>query len=166
MNEVKIYIAPIGATSESRREREREAVAQLIRRNLGEDVRVDHRPDGSPVAVGYVGEISISHSRDHVVVATHPRLRIGVDVELPRRQLERIRPKFLSETELCESLDDLLHAWTAKEAVYKAAGTVGLSLTEIEVDRVNKTAMARGHGYQLDYQRHGEELICVAVPIL
>lgn len=164
MKDIRVYIAEIDGHSEmSRRERENVTVKTLVSRILGDAVSVDHREDGSPVAVGFEGEISISHSRDYVALATHPRMRIGVDIEQPRVQLERVRSKFVAEEEAYDSLDELLHAWTAKEAVYKAAGQSGLSLTEIVVDIKNGVATARGRSYSISFTRHGEAVIATAV---
>ncbi len=164
MKALRVYIAEIDGSSElSRREREKAAVMSLVCRELGAGVSVGHREDGSPVAVGFDGEISISHSRDYVALATHPQMRIGVDIEQPRAQLERVRSKFVAEEETFESLDELLHAWTAKEAVYKAAGQPGLSLTDIVVDIKREVATARGRSYSISFSRHGEAVIATAI---
>ena len=164
MREVKVYIAEIdGGREMSRRERERGAVNGLVARELGAGVTISHREDGSPVAAGFDGKISISHSKDYVAVATHPRLRIGVDIEQPRIQLERVRSKFVATEEAFDSLDALLHAWTAKEAVYKAAGTPGVSLTEIVVDIKRGVAAARGRNYLISFSRYAEAVVAVAV---
>ena len=166
MRDVRVYTATMEECPEmSRREREKAAVGQLVSRVLGVDVTISHREDGSPVAVGFAGEVSISHSRDYVAVATHPRMRIGVDIEQPRAQLVRVRAKFVADEETFESLDELLHAWTAKEAVYKAAGQRGLSLTEIVVDIARGTATARGRRYSVSFSRYGEAVIATAIGI-
>lgn len=119
----QIFIAPGG----------RQAVSEMIRRHFGEGVRLVHDADGAPRLVGADAEISISHSRQFaaLMVSSEDR-RCGVDIEEPRlEQLSRVRSKFLTPEELAAGVD-LLAAWTAKEAVFKAAGTPGLGMSMID----------------------------------
>lgn len=153
--------------ADSRREAETAAVSRLIKYLFGSDAEHTHRPDGSPVIEGIGSEISVSHSRTHAFVATHPHLRIGVDAEQPRNQLMAVAPKFMSAEELADpqSLDQLLTAWTIKEAVYKAAGTPGLALTDIKLpvrDRMASTA--DGRRFCLFTGRTATHTVTVAVP--
>ncbi len=56
---------------------------------------------------------------------------IGIDLELWRDQIHRVREHFLSAREI-ERYDTpflLLSAWTMKEALYKAASVQGLTLS-------------------------------------
>lgn len=109
-------------------------VARIVREELGENVRVLHQADGSPVLAGSPLNISISHSRHYVALALHPTKRIGVDIEEPRmEQLRRVISKFLSPDELPMWSDRLLEAWTAKEAAFKAAGIQGIGLGSIDL---------------------------------
>ena len=80
--------------------------------------------------------VSLSHGGTHAVAIHHPFLAVGVDIEGPRPQLERIAQKFLHPEELMY-LDGhperewlLRVAWGAKEAVYKAARMKGLAFAE------------------------------------
>lgn len=191
---ITIYITDILSTEDdgcaSQREREREASRRLIRQAFGESAAVRHDPDGAPLLCGiqdpYI--ISISHSsRTCVLAVSRHHTAIGVDIELPRSQLYRIRNKFLSEEE-CEYLsaiendiavsdnpgdcvathdkrmDFLLHCWTAKEAVYKCAHTPGLGLKEIMVSSDFSSAITRGRNYALIYYPIGKnELVCTAL---
>lgn len=110
----------------------RAAVPQLIERLFGAQERVLHDPDGAPMLASGRAQISISHSRNFCAVMVHPALRCGVDIEQPRpEQLARVQIKFLTPREL-DARIDLLTAWTAKEAVFKAAGNPRLSLTAID----------------------------------
>lgn len=118
----QIYIASGG----------RRAVSELIRRRFGEGVRLVHDADGAPRLVGADVEISISHSRQFAALMVSSEGRCGVDIEEPRlEQLARVRTKFMTPAELSSGVD-LLTAWTAKEAVFKAAGTPGLGLSMID----------------------------------
>lgn len=127
----QVFIAPGG----------RQAVNELIRRRFGEEVRPVHDADGAPRLVGADAEISISHSRRFAALMVSFEGRCGVDIEEPRlEQLTRVRAKVLTPAEL-EAGIDLLAAWTAKEAVFKAAGTPGLGLSMI--DTLSEPGFAR-----------------------
>lgn len=194
---ITLYITDILSTEDdgcaSQRERERKASRRLIRQAFGESAAVRHDPDGAPLLSGiqdpYI--ISISHSsRTCVLAVSRHHTAIGVDIELPRNQLYRIRNKFLSEEE-CEYLsaiendiagsnnpgdcvaahdkqmDFLLHCWTAKEAVYKCAHTPGLGLKEIMVSSDFSSAKARGLDYALHYDSlpDGQLICCTVLPL-
>lgn len=110
----------------------RQAVADLISSRLGAEVRVVHDSEGAPQLVGSPLHISISHSRNFAAIMLDPEGRCGIDIEEPRtEQLTRVRSKFLTPAEL-EAGVELLTAWTAKEAVFKAAGTPGLGMSMID----------------------------------
>jgi len=81
------------------------------------------------------GHVSLSHGGHHACAVFHPYVAVGVDVEGPRPQLQRIAGKFLHPEErafLEGSSSDwgLRMAWGAKEAVYKAAKTPGLAFAD------------------------------------
>jgi len=104
------------------------AVGRLVAEVLGPEAVLSHRPDGSPVVEGLDREISVSHCAGMAALAVGGCDRIGVDIELPRATLGRVVHKFLSASEMTEWVadDDLLLAWTIKEALYKAAGVAGV----------------------------------------
>lgn len=81
--------------------------------------------------------ISLSHSYPYVAAACSRNNRVGIDVEKPGRNIEKIAPRFLCASELAKWKDSsnlLTLAWSAKESVYKAVGKPGLSFQrEIEV---------------------------------
>lgn len=121
-----------------------EMARQLYSENGKDDYRqILHFDSGAPYLQGEMTRISISHTERFLVVASlpktpevtlsefSPRAAMGVDAErLSRSQVLKIRSKFLSESELNEiPADDValnIVAWTAKEALYKAALTPGL----------------------------------------
>ncbi|MDE7110390.1 MAG: 4'-phosphopantetheinyl transferase superfamily protein [Muribaculaceae bacterium] len=118
----RIYIAEGG----------RQAIGRLIATHVGENVRLDHDRDGAPLLVGSTLHISISHSRRFAAIMLNEKVRCGIDIEEPRLdQLERVRSKFLTPAELAAEVD-LLSAWTAKEAVFKASATPGLGMSMID----------------------------------
>ena len=99
-----------------------QAVASFL---LGREVAIDHHADGAPLIADYRGWVSISHSRSTVAVAIDPERAIGIDIEERERapRLPKLAPRVLTYTEIAtyNSPEELLRAWTLKEAAYKAA---------------------------------------------
>ncbi|MCH5222288.1 MAG: 4'-phosphopantetheinyl transferase superfamily protein [Muribaculaceae bacterium] len=129
-----LYLTEIDSTcAETRREREEIAIARLVKEAFGDKAERIHSSSGAPV-ISIGGKItadksvSISHSRQHAVLAVAPsNTLIGVDIEEDREQLRRVAPRILSEEELAfySSIPQgFLKAWTLKEALYKAARNV------------------------------------------
>lgn len=124
----KRLIANVKSTS---RQTEIITVHRLLAEMFGSDVTLCHNSDGSPYIENSNINISISHCKGMVAIATHPDLKIGLDIERWRDTLQRVKSKFLSDEEakLYNTPQLLLTAWTIKEAVYKAAGHKGLDLS-------------------------------------
>ncbi|MDE6484729.1 MAG: 4'-phosphopantetheinyl transferase superfamily protein [Duncaniella sp.] len=140
---MKLYVSPLPPlkSGESRAANERNATLALLREIFGNEVLYSHKPSGAPLIISAGKEhlVSISHSASTVAIAVaDAEEALGVDVETYRVQLERVQSRYLSdaESELFTAPVDKLKAWTAKEAVYKAALTPGLSLTEIDCTRI------------------------------
>lgn len=77
--------------------------------------------------------ISISHSYPYIACMLDKQKHCGIDIELPRPQLLRIKRKFLSEQELAQVGEDLkllCQYWSAKEALYKIHGRKSLAFSE------------------------------------
>jgi nicotinamide riboside kinase/phosphopantetheinyl transferase len=109
------------------------------------------------------GYLSLSHGGDWAVAAYHPLLPVGIDVEAPRAQLERVIARVASEREVSEL--DHATVWGAKEAVYKAAGIKGLDWKkEIDV-RSPRTAMCTrsGERYALEAFQMDRDHVVVAI---
>ncbi len=135
---VRLAICALGNVSAPcrRRDRERDAVRCLVGHIFGTGAEYCHNADGSPYIAGSDKFISVSHSREHAVLAVSDTPGLGVDIEQMRlSQLRHVSERFLGRNELPMFADDrhLLWAWCAKEAVYKAAGKPGLSGPEIEL---------------------------------
>lgn len=109
--------------------------------------RIGHFANGAPFLYGETSRISLTHTGRFLAVATmprtpeatlsefSPRTAMGIDAErLDREQVLKIRERFLSPAELeLVAPDDVeanIKAWTAKEALYKAAMTEGLDFRE------------------------------------
>ena len=106
---------------------------------------IGHFRNGAPFLQGETSRISITHTGRFLAIATLPptpetelsgfseRAALGIDAEpADRKQVLNVRSKFLSDEELAMiPADDVranVLAWTAKEAMYKAAMTEGLDL--------------------------------------
>ncbi len=101
---------------------------------FGEPVELRHLPGGQPYVTSHHDvHISVSHTHSLVCVAINAHHRIGIDVETWGTRVLRVRDKFLSAAEqqfvAPGDTDSHLVAWTAKEALYKAHGQAGVSLT-------------------------------------
>jgi len=85
--------------------------------------------------------VSLTHSYPFVGAVFSRKHRIGIDLEKPGRNIEKIAPRFLNanEWEKWQTSSNLLTlAWSAKESVYKAVGKLGLSFQkEIEIEDLN-----------------------------
>lgn len=80
---------------------------------------------GKPHLANDTRHISLSHSHDKLAMIINEREPTGIDIELIRDKVLRIRHKFLSAPELAETGDDvekLLIYWAAKETLYKIYG--------------------------------------------
>ena len=126
----------------------REMAMQIYCENGRDGFReVGHFPNGAPFLFGVPSRISVTHTGHLLAVATlpktpeanlswfTPRTALGIDAEsFDRRQVLKIRERFLSADELAridsDNLEANIIAWTAKEALYKAAMTPGLDFRE------------------------------------
>jgi len=85
---------------------------------------------GKPLLLPHSAHINHSHAGDFALLAHHPNLSVGVDIEQIRPQLLRIYPRFCNSQEQMAlgpnpPLELLLLFWCAKEAMYKAIGEKG-----------------------------------------
>lgn len=128
-------LAAVDGVESVRRRRELLTTWALAEAVFGPGVVIGHDALGAPFIVGCEIHISISHCIDCVVIAANKKCVVGVDAEVWRPQLFRVRERFLTpiETALPMSRESLLQAWTIKEAVYKAAMMPGLSLQDIHL---------------------------------
>lgn len=125
---------PGGLSRHEKRDAEIRAVASLIRRAFGEKETLSHLPSGAPYIEGSGKQISITHGAGYALLAINDSRPIGIDIESPRPTLKRISGRFLGTSEsqtYNASPDTLLDAWTAKEAIFKALGIPGLTITDI-----------------------------------
>jgi 4'-phosphopantetheinyl transferase len=97
----------------------------LIAKLLGNDVKTAYDDKGKPYLIGDTRHISVSHSHDKLAIIVNNKETTGIDIELIRDKVLKIKHKYLSETELIDAGDDvekLLIYWAAKETLYKIYG--------------------------------------------
>lgn len=156
-----------GTARQSRRSRETAAVRRLVDHCFGTDAIYGHTDSGAPTVDG-AAKLSVSHSTSYAALLTGPAGHpLGVDIEQLRpAQLQRVSKRFLSPREftIFRSDEDLLWAWTAKEAVYKAAGIRALSGPEIALERpYGACAFVGGRRYSLSSVRAADFLAVAAI---
>ena len=120
---VHVWVAPTGAESRATAH----ALLLELASTLVSSPSLQHSPNGQPYVEGLA--VSISHSRNLVVVAASLSGPLGVDVEdIHPREVTALAHRWFDPAELqwmSEQPDYLiafLHLWTAKEATGKALG--------------------------------------------
>lgn len=92
---------------------------------IGNDCKIDYNDKGKPFLVNDTRHISVSHSHDKLAIIVNKNEATGIDIELIRDKVLKIKHKFLNETELTDTGNDiekLLIYWAAKETLYKIYG--------------------------------------------
>lgn len=131
IDDVTVYLCAIPGGG-SRRERERMAVNSLVEQ-VFPGCKLCHKSSGAPFIDIPGVHVSVSHSRNYAVLAVSESA-VGIDIEEQRaQQLERVVTRFMSDADL-KACPNLLDAWTAKEAVFKAAGVDDAMLADISFE--------------------------------
>lgn len=109
--------------------RQRLATLALVNQMTGIVLHeIGHDVNGKPLLPKGIGTITISHSKEWVVVGIDKQFRtIGVDIELVQAKLEKVATRFLNPAEWtfietiekAERLRMLTLYWCAKETLYK-----------------------------------------------
>jgi phosphopantetheinyl transferase len=165
----------------TRRHDEKQAVLSLVHALFGELATIGHEGDGSPfiipnqacldpdverVLAGRAPFISISHSRTHAALAVAP-YRVGIDLESYRSALQHVAHRFLSPEEQAVysvSHESLLFAWTAKEALYKAAGIPRIDFATQIILSGEMTAHVIARPFSLFTDTVSHQTITLAIP--
>jgi 4'-phosphopantetheinyl transferase len=109
----------------SKRDIEKKGSLFLLEKLFNKPVKLCYTELGKPYVEGDQGHISISHSHDKLAIIKNKQEATGVDIELIRDKVLKIRDKFLSEKELEETgtnVEKLIVYWATKEALYKLFG--------------------------------------------
>lgn len=100
------------------RQREYLSVRALLFMMTGrEDLRIAYAPSGKPLLDGF--ELSISHTKGYAVLILSTCEAVAIDIEWRTDRVGRIAHKFIAPDEDCDSIDDMLLLWSAKETLYK-----------------------------------------------
>lgn len=88
--------------------------------------------NGKPYLPDYPYKISLTHSYEYAGIILSARGECGIDLEIMKDKVIRIKEKFLSPEELLfirkeDETAQLYACWCAKEAVYKLQGNKGVS---------------------------------------
>ena len=109
----------------SKREIEGKGKDFLINHLLKKDSSINYDAKGKPYLKNDTKHISITHSHDKLAIIVNEIEPTGIDIELIRDKVVKIKHKFLTNSELIEANDDpetLLIYWAAKETLYKIYG--------------------------------------------
>jgi 4'-phosphopantetheinyl transferase len=105
------------------------ATRVLLRKMLNTEDYIDCRPDenGKPILLNLPHHISLSHSYDYAAVMISKEKRVGIDIEIIKTKIERVKNKFMTDEELSfidnkNPIEHLYACWCAKEALYKLNG--------------------------------------------
>ncbi len=107
--------------------RARSALRLVLSRYAGEDpdaLFFAYGKQGKPSLGAATGiEFNLSHSGDWAMIAVTREIPVGVDIERIRPEVEiGLLLQRLEETDLPETVPELYHAWTRREAKTKAIG--------------------------------------------
>lgn len=88
--------------------------------------------NGKPYLPDYPYKISLTHSYEYAGVMLSAKGECGIDLEIVKDKVLRIKEKFLKPEELDfiapeNEIQQLYACWCAKEAVYKLQGNKGVS---------------------------------------
>lgn len=109
----------------AKRELETKGKEFLINKLLDRDCTISYDDKGKPYVADDTRHISVSHSHDKLAIIVNEQEATGIDIELIRDKVLRIKHKFLRDTELADAGEDvekLLIYWAAKESLYKIYG--------------------------------------------
>ena len=114
-----------------KRKKEWLLVRYLLNSYIG-TVKIIYKSNGQPSLVDRKNFISISHSKDYVIIclSTKP---CAIDVDSVNRNYNKIIKKFLHREEnivFAKNNESLALAWCAKEAIYKLVSAENVSFAE------------------------------------
>lgn len=109
----------------NKREIENFGKHHLLNVLLGKEFKIIYDEKGKPYLAGDKRHLSVSHSHDQLAIIINSEEPTGIDIELIRDKVIRVKHKYLSSKELLDAGDDiekLLIYWAAKETLYKIYG--------------------------------------------
>ncbi len=116
-----------------KREIEKSGTVFLLEKLFGEKVELQYTAEGKPFIKGKNTNISITHSYDKLAIIRNDKFETGIDVELIRDKVLKIKDKFLCRAELKtagNNVEKLIVYWAAKETLYKMYGYIKVDFVE------------------------------------
>lgn len=117
----------------AKRDIETQGKTFLINKLLNNEIEIKYDDKGKPYLAEDNRHVSISHSHDKLAIIVNEHEPTGIDIELIRDKVLKIKHKFLSAPELKDAGDNvekLLIYWAAKETLYKIHGLKELDFIE------------------------------------
>lgn len=117
--------------SSPKRLKEQASVRILLKNLMGENKRIAYSDIGKPYLTDNSYNISISHTRGYAAVILSKQNRIGIDIESISEKVNRVKDRFVSNSEYIDPNNETIHLllhWSAKETIYKAIGCTGIDL--------------------------------------
>jgi phosphopantetheinyl transferase len=117
------YLPALEKMSEYR-QREWLSVRVLLKKTAGEEKQILYTEAGKPYLADKSYHISISHTKGYVAIALDDAHPVAIDIEHLSPRVEKIRTRFMSETEekqlsKTHPVIHLLLHWSAKETLFK-----------------------------------------------
>ena len=109
----------------AKREIELQGKEYLMKQLIDKTCQIKYDDKGNPYLKDDTRHISISHSHDKLAIIVNETEATGIDIELIRDKVLKIKHKFLTSSELLDANNDvekLLIYWAAKETLYKIYG--------------------------------------------
>ena len=128
------------------------SVRVLLKELIGRDNRIIYDHTNKPFLRNNQHQISISHSHKLTSILLSKTKRVGIDIEYMSHRIERIKDKFMHESEKITADPGLrkyhlyIH-WCAKEALYKICDKDQLNFKHnifIEPFKVGNKGLLRG----------------------
>ena len=112
-----------GIKAESRR-KEKLCTRLILAKMLNGAAEIGHKDSGAPYLKGRNEQISVSHSGSFAAVALSSNPGTGIDIEIIKDRILKVRERVFSESELntmpADDAESNLIGWTSKEALFKA----------------------------------------------
>jgi 4'-phosphopantetheinyl transferase len=113
-------------------------------------LKIIYNQYGKPVLTDFKGHFSVSHSGDFAAaIVSYDRL-VGIDIEMIRERIERVKERFLSISELnltatADRLEKLHVCWGIKESLYKLYGKPDVDLqNDIRIEPFDYICIGEG----------------------
>jgi len=131
----KEWCLPFIADKPEHRRCEWLTVRLLVKQLLGEEKQILYRPNGKPYIVDDSHYVSISHSKNYVVVILNSQHEVAIDIERISPRVVGIAPRFMNDLETAaipveRQIEYMLLHWSAKESVFKMMNESGVDFRE------------------------------------